>query len=85
MKPLLPVLFILVCLVCFYSCSRTIHTQQALQSPHTKDDVLKQFGPPTKQNKVTESKNGFTPGILFLHQRNRILLTPNTEIAVPIR
>ncbi len=49
MKPLLPVFFILVCIVCFCGCSRTIHTQQALQSPHTKDDVLKQFGPPDER------------------------------------
>ncbi|WP_426667302.1 hypothetical protein ACPPVU_14855 [Mucilaginibacter sp. McL0603] len=49
MKPPLPVLFILACLVCFCGCSRTIHTQQVLQSPHTKDDVLKQFGPPDER------------------------------------
>jgi hypothetical protein len=46
MKPLLPVLFILAC---FCGCSRTIHTQQVLQSPHTKDDMLKQFGPPDER------------------------------------
>jgi hypothetical protein len=49
LKPLLLVLFILVFTVCFYSCSRTIHTQQVLQSPHTKDQVLKQFGPPDEK------------------------------------
>lgn len=49
MKPLLPVLLILTCIVCFCGCSRTIHTQQVLQSPHTKDDVLKQFGPPDER------------------------------------
>ena len=49
MKPLLPVLLILTCIVCFCGCSRKIHTQQVLQSPHTKDDVLKQFGPPDER------------------------------------
>lgn len=49
MKTLLPVLFIFSCFVCFCGCSRTIHTQQVLQSPHTKDDVLKQFGPPDER------------------------------------
>jgi hypothetical protein len=49
MKPLLPVLLSLTCIVCFCSCSHTIHTQQVLQSPHTKDDVLKQFGPPDER------------------------------------
>jgi hypothetical protein len=49
MRPLLPVLLILTCIVSFCSCSRTIHTQQVLQSPHTKDDVLKQFGPPDER------------------------------------
>ena len=49
MKPLLPVLLILGSLACLCGCSRTIHTQQVLQSPHTKDDVLKQFGPPNEK------------------------------------
>ena len=48
MKISLPLLLILGSLVCFCSCTKTLHTRQVLQSCRTKDDVLKQFGPPNE-------------------------------------
>jgi hypothetical protein len=43
----LPGYFIVLCLLFFCSCTKKIYThQQVMQSFHTKDDVLKQFGKP---------------------------------------
>jgi hypothetical protein len=39
--------FLLFCVLSLYSCTQKIYThQQVMQSLHTKDDVLKQFGNP---------------------------------------
>lgn len=48
-------LLILGILILLCSCTRVIHTKQVLHSLHTKDEVLKQMGPPTK---ITKSEGG---------------------------
>ena len=41
--------FVLCTLILHGSCTKVIHTRQVLQSFHTKDDILKQFGPPDEK------------------------------------
>lgn len=50
MKKPLPLLIILAGIISLYGCSKQLYThQQVMQSFHTKNDVLKQFGTPDEK------------------------------------
>ena len=75
MRRLLLLFFVLCTLILHCSCTKVIHTRQVLQSFHTQEDLLKQFGPPDEKKKG----DGIEEWVYYMNSRPVVSQSSKTD------